>query len=312
MIPRTPTLPTRSRARTVARRAFTLIELLVVISVIALLISITIPALGRARQSAAQVRESAALKQFGLAYTAYAQDNRGNLLPGYTPAEWVTPGAPRELTVYYADSSGQSRLYGSAARRYTWRLAPYLGYALDSIVLDKRLRAEFSSLPDRPGTRDGFQWAFGSSPSFGINSTYVGGDSRRGGFFQPAFTRWGKFYTTTVDEPQFPDRLIVFATSRGYHPIDRATVVPGRHRIEGPWRASREAGQVPTFTAWEAPPGRFDPSRSPSTYGHLDFRYFGKVLITAFDGHAEALGTDQITDMRRWSNQATAADWRPQ
>jgi prepilin-type N-terminal cleavage/methylation domain-containing protein len=292
-------------------RGFTLIELLVVISVIALLISIALPAIGRARRSGAQVRESAALKQHCTAYTVYAQDNKGALLPGYIPADWVTPGAGREIKVFYGDTSSQTRLYGSAARRYTWRLAAYLGYAHDALVLDKGLRAEFSALPDRADTREGFQWAFASSPSFGINSTFVGGDARRGGFFQPSLARWGKFYTTNIDEPQFPNRLLIFATSRGYHPIDGTTVIPGRHRIEGPWQASRETGQVATFSQWDAPPGRFNPGRTPSTYGHLDFRYFDRVLVTMFDGHVEALTIDEIRDMRRWSNQANSASWSP-
>jgi prepilin-type N-terminal cleavage/methylation domain-containing protein len=290
---------------------FTLIELLVVIAIIGVVLSIALPALGTARRTGVQVREMAALKQVGTAYMLYAQDHRGAVLPGYTPAAWVTPGSGGpQMPVFYSSSSG-SNLYGGAARRYTWRLAPYLGYAPDALVVDKRLRAEFSALPDRPDTRDGFQWAFGSSPSFGLNSTFVGGDSRRGGFFAPALGRWGRFYVGSLDEPRFPDRLLIFATSRGYHPVGRDTVVPGRHRIEGPWRASREPNQVPTFSRWEAPPGRFDPRRSPSTYGHLDFRHFGKVLITMFDGHAAAVGLDEISDMRRWSNQATAENWQP-
>jgi prepilin-type N-terminal cleavage/methylation domain-containing protein len=294
----------------VSAAGFTLIELLVVISVIAVLISIALPALSRARRSGAQVRESAGLKQVCTAYSVYAHDNREAVLPGYTPEEWVTPGAVREIQVFYGDSA-QSRLYGSVARRYTWRLAGYMGYAQEAMVEDTGLRAEFGSLPDRPATRDGFQWAFACSPSFGINSTFVGGDSRRGGFFQPALARWGKFYVTKMDEPQFPDRLLIFATSRGYHPIDGTTVIPGRHRIEGPWRASRETGQVPTFAPWEAPQGPFDPSRTPTTYGHLDFRHFGRVLVTTFDGHVEGLTTDTIRDMRRWSNQANTPDWQP-
>jgi prepilin-type N-terminal cleavage/methylation domain-containing protein len=307
--PAIPHAPTRPRTAA----AFTLIELLVVISIIGILISIAVPALSRARRSGDQVRESAALKQVCLAYTAYSQDNRSALLPGYAMEEWVTPGAARELHVSYADSPG-CRLYGSVARRYTWRLAPYLGYARDALVSDKRLRAEFNALPDSPAARDGFQWAYGSSPSFGINSTWVGGDSRRGGFFQPALTRWGKFYITRIDEPRFADKLMIFATSRGYHPLTGSgtTVIPGRHRIEGPWRASREPNQVPTFSPWEAPPGDFDSSRSPSTYGHLDFRHFRRVLVTTFDGHVAALRMDDMRDMRRWANQATSANWQPQ
>ncbi len=293
--------------------AFTLIELLVVISVIGLLISIALPALGRARRTAAQAHESSALRQVGIAYTVYAQDNRAGLLPGYARSEWVAQGAPpaQQLQAYSSDSSAQSRLYGSVARRYTWRLAPYLGYALDGIVLDKRLRAEFRALPDSPETREGFQWAFGTSPSFGINSTFVGGDARRGGFFPPSLWQWGKYYVTRLDEPQRPDRLLIFASSRGYHPIDGATVIPGRHRIEGPWQASHVTNQVPTFTPWEAPAGPFDPGRTPRTYGHLDFRHFKKALVTTFDGHVAALGLDEIKDMQRWSNQAVSPGWQP-
>jgi prepilin-type N-terminal cleavage/methylation domain-containing protein len=298
--------------RSAAQPAFSLIELLVVIGVIGLLVSIALPALARARKAGAQVREAAALKQQSMAYTVYAQDNRSALLPGYLPSEWVTPGADpaHEFQVFYAPAS-DARLYGSVARRYTWRLAPYLGYAREAMVVDKSLRSGFDALPDRPATREGFQWAFGSSPSFGLNATWVGGDSRRGGFFQPSLSRWGRFYVTSLDEPRHPDKLMIFATSRGYHPIDGTTVIPGRHRIEGPWKASREAGEVPTFAAWEAPAGPFDPSRTPSTYGHLDFRHFKKALITAFDGHVEPLGLDELRDLRRWANQATSADWRP-
>lgn len=295
-------------------RGFTLIEMLVVISVIALLLSIALPTLAKARRSGAQVRELAALKQVGLAYTVYAQDNRGALLPGFLPLEWVTPGASAsiEFKVFSNDIGGGSRLYGSSARRWPWRLAPYFNYSREALVVDRRLRAEFNALPDRPDLRTGFQWAFANSPSFGMNSTWVGGDYRRGGFYQPALTRWGKYYVTTLDEPKFADRLLIFATSRGDHPITESPVIPGRHRIEGPWLSSREIGQVPTFTPWEAPPGPFNASRSPSTYGHVDFRHGGKAAIVAFDGHVELASVDELRDMRRWCNLATAANWRPQ
>ena len=290
------------------RPAFTLIELLVVIAIIGILVSIALPALGRVRRSGYQVRESAAIRQLGLAYAVYAQDNRAAVLPGYTLSEWVDPGG--ELAVFSGESSA-TRLYGSVARRYTWRLAPYLNYSLEALVADRRLRAEFTALPDRPATRDGFQWAFATSPSFGINSTWVGGDARRGAFYAPSTATWGKYYVTRFDEPRFPDRLLIFATSRGYHPIDGVTVIPGRHRIEGPWQASHVTGEIPTFAPWEAPDGPFDPGQTPRTYGHLDFRHFNRVVTTMFDGHVEALTLDDIRDMRRWSNQADAADWHP-
>ena len=69
------------------RGGFTLIELLVVIAVIALLMAILLPALGRAREQAKGTRCLSNLKQIGIAMHAYAADYqyllpRAELRPG--------------------------------------------------------------------------------------------------------------------------------------------------------------------------------------------------------------------------------------
>jgi prepilin-type N-terminal cleavage/methylation domain-containing protein len=71
---------------------FTLIELLVVIAIIALLMSILMPALGRVRKQARSVVCQTNLKQWGVIWAMYADDNNG-LFPkrrgGTNDTRWI-------------------------------------------------------------------------------------------------------------------------------------------------------------------------------------------------------------------------------
>ncbi len=171
--------------------AFTLIELLVVVAILAILMSMLLPALRGARSQARQVVCAAHLGQIGHGFHMYAGESRGRAMPlAYTDALVLAGGPP----VYWWGVSDAERV--DHTRGFLW---PFLGAELRASGLFE--------CPDQPW---GSYLPQGAAPA--VTSTY----GYNGYFLSPPHTPgWsaeiGQRPWQNLDVLRGPQRVFAFA-----------------------------------------------------------------------------------------------------
>ena len=100
----------------IQRNAFTLIELLVVISIIALMLSIVMPSLTRAKEKARELICKSNLHQWNIVFLAYAHENDDKFWMEYTPASGLQQGQWMPVLAPYYGNIDKLRLCPSASK----------------------------------------------------------------------------------------------------------------------------------------------------------------------------------------------------
>jgi prepilin-type N-terminal cleavage/methylation domain-containing protein len=236
-------------------RGFTLIELLVVVAVIGVLTAIALPILSGAGKRAKLASEIAAAKSVTAGMQMYAADNNGAVLPGF-----YTPPAGQVVNKDGVEIGGQE------AKRYPWRLAPYLGYDVKKAFL-----ASGQKIPN-PGDMD---YMVSLVPSLGMNTVWLGGDERKSASnpfnprFAARFTQNGG--ATRMSQIHAPSRMIAF--------------------VSAVYSDQRMGGKQPGYFSVEHPAG------------NVDFRHAkDKALVVFVDGHTELLGRQELQNDGLWKN----------
>jgi prepilin-type N-terminal cleavage/methylation domain-containing protein/prepilin-type processing-associated H-X9-DG protein len=273
------------------RRGFTLVELLVVIGIIALLISILLPALNRARGQAKQTACLSNLRQIGMAMMMNAVDHRnhfplaGTVWPGAsTPAAL---GDPNQTTYTYLNYGGSA---GLRPAPLPMALAPYLGQ--QRLRLDSTSNAVVDYITGSalriftcPANVDQMQQGTMQMAQFIADRNGLSGGPKLpcSYTFNEAIFGWCDNHTSSVSG---------HSRARGNlakipHPADTVLFGDGVVRQSG-WMTYNDHGPNQNLYMFYTNPPTSGDSEDYLLFDH--YRHYGNMNILFADGHAETFG----------------------
>jgi prepilin-type N-terminal cleavage/methylation domain-containing protein len=245
-------------------RGFTLIELLVTIAIISLLLSILMPAMSAARQTAQSGACLSNLRRIGISCAMYLDRSEGR----YPPMRLST-----------VDGSPYVNEYGAAQPRWQWFLAFELGAI---ITPPARSNAPWGDSYSRTMNNNYFICPSLTGPfardirngAYGYNYQYLG--NSRTDTAAPAYDH----FPVSENQIKVPAETVVFADSRG------ADTHHGKHSYTlDPPRLARERNAA-----------RFGPGSDDGPIAHspVEARHRGRAVTSHSDGHAELLSLNQL------------------
>jgi len=273
------------------QQAFTLVELLVVIGIIALLVSILLPSLNRAREMAQRTQCAANIRQFYNGDLAYLTESKRWHLPGFFGDPSPPPGANQTPTspVHY-----QYNRIWSAARE--WR------QALNQPVLTDNIRPSYVlrelMCPTMMATREDANWG-AAAP-----------DTSYGYWLYPVQVSYG-MNVEGIDEYGTPSQVVPqppLITNHLIHAYMTGDVKRAAEKLmftDAIWSMVNVWGsgvdKNPAVKGWKNQSSDFDKiGERQVTTGGLDstrttaWRHRGGANVCFFDGHVAWLPKTEI------------------
>ncbi len=276
---------------------FTLVELLVVVAVIGLLVSVLLPALAGARQSAQGMVSLSRMRQVAAGWAMYAYDADDTIVPGQ-PGRYADP----DRNVYNVGNGDHYRPRWFAAMGAK---AGFYAYSVPSELRDDEHAWQVNNevflcpvVPDWTSTRN---HPYGYNQFLG-NARFVN-DAEEDGFINyPVKSSWIRGFSDTV---MFASTL---GTAGGKPESQRTANLP-------------DGSRHPELTAlgghgYALDPPRIAPggdyadrrNRAPEHRSAVDERYMGKANVAWCDGSARSATAEELGDVRREDGSFTADD----